>query len=76
MRGMKRGLAAVFFAFALAAAVPTPESHFGHKLGTDRVLVDWDKVVSYFRALEHSSGRIRVFLPAHPCSSFSSGALR
>ncbi len=48
------------FACALSAAVPTPESHFGHKMGTDRVLVDWEKVVSYFRALEHSSDRIRV----------------
>src|SRR5262245_39241805 len=42
------------------AAVETPESHFGHKMGADRKLLDWDKVVSYFRALEKSSDRIRV----------------
>ena len=55
-----KAAAAALLACALTAAVPTPESHFGHKMGTDRVLVDWDKVVSYFRALEHSSDRIRV----------------
>lgn len=60
MRGMNKVVAAALFACSLFAAVPTPESHFGHKMGTDRVLVDWDKVVSYFRALEHSSDRIRV----------------
>jgi len=42
------------------AGVPTPESHFGHKIGADRTVLDWDKVVSYFRALEKNSDRIRV----------------
>jgi len=42
------------------AAVPTPESHFGHKIGADRTVLDWAKVVSYFRALEKNSDRIRV----------------
>ena len=40
-------------------AVPTPESHFGHKIGVDNELLDWDKVVSYFRALPNSSDRIK-----------------
>ena len=43
-----------------SAAVPTPKSHFGHEIGVDRELLDWDKVVSYFRALEGSSDKIRV----------------
>lgn len=47
-------------AFSLAAAVPTPKSHFGHDIGVDRVLLDWDKVVSYFQSLAASSDRIRV----------------
>ena len=52
-------------AFAIAAAcayaaVPTPRSHFGHEIGADRELLDWDKVVSYFHALEQASERIRV----------------
>jgi len=41
------------------AAVPTPESHFGHKIGVDNELLDWDKVVTYFQALEKSSDRIK-----------------
>src|SRR5271168_1021710 len=41
------------------AAVPTPESHFGHKIGIDNELLDWDKVVSYFKALPGSSDRIK-----------------
>ncbi|HYM12524.1 MAG TPA: M14 metallopeptidase family protein [Bryobacterales bacterium] len=44
----------------LAAAVPTPESFFGHKIGADRTMLDWSKVVDYFRRLEKSSDRIRV----------------
>ena len=43
-----------------AAAVPTPESHFGHPMGVDRVLLDWDQVVSYFYKLEKSSSSIKV----------------
>src|SRR5580692_4838563 len=42
------------------AQVPTPESHFGHAMGVDRELLDWDKVVSYFQALAKSSDKIRV----------------
>jgi hypothetical protein len=39
---------------------PTPESHFGHPIGVDRELLDWDKVVSYFQALARTSDKIRV----------------
>jgi len=41
-------------------AVPSPKTHFGHEIGVDRELLDWDKVVSYFRTLEQTSDRIRV----------------
>ncbi len=44
---------------AALGAVPTPESHFGHKIGIDNELLDWDKVVSYFKALPNSSDRIK-----------------
>lgn len=43
-------------------AVPNPETHFGHKIGVDYQLLDWDKVVSYFQLLEKSSDRVK-FLP-------------
>jgi hypothetical protein len=57
-----RRLAPLFFALAAlaAAAVPSPQSHFGHQMGADRTVLDWDRVVSYFQALENSSDRIRV----------------
>ncbi|MCC6367961.1 MAG: peptidase M14 [Bryobacterales bacterium] len=60
MRVMRAALLAAAGVAVAAAASPTPESHFGHAIGVDRVLLDWDKVVSYFRALERTSGRIRV----------------
>jgi hypothetical protein len=47
-------------ALAVCGAVPSPESHFGHKIGADRTVLDWDRVVSYFHALEHGSDRIQV----------------
>jgi hypothetical protein len=59
-----RALAAVcalaFLALPASSAVPSPESHFGHSIGVDRKLLDWDKVVSYFQALAKSSDRIQV----------------
>lgn len=42
------------------AAVPTPASWFGHEIGADRTVLDWDKVVGYFQALANSSDRIKV----------------
>ena len=54
------GLLYAVLAAPAIAAVPAPESWFGHKIGADRQLLDWDKVVSYFRALAASSDKIRV----------------
>jgi Zinc carboxypeptidase len=42
------------------ASIPAPASHFGHPIGADRELLDWDKVVAYFQVLAQSSGKIRV----------------
>lgn len=42
------------------AAIPTPTAYFGHPMGADRELLDWDKVVSYYQALARSSDKIRV----------------
>src|SRR5437588_13101842 len=50
----------LLIASPLAGAVPTPKSHFGHEIGADRTVLDWDRVVSYFRLLEQNSPRIRV----------------
>ncbi len=51
------------FAAALAqtpASLPAPAAYFGHPMGADRQLLDWDKVVSYYQALARSSDKIRV----------------
>jgi Zinc carboxypeptidase len=53
-------LVALLGAEAGVAAVPTPKSHFGHEMGVDKVLLDWDQVVSYFYKLEKSTDRMRV----------------
>ena len=51
----------IWLSAALAsAAAPTPASWFGHPIGADRELLDWNKVVSYFTELAKSSDRVRV----------------
>jgi hypothetical protein len=50
----------VCVAVAAPAAVPTPEEHFGHRMGADRTLVEWRDVVSYFQKLAAESDRIKV----------------
>jgi hypothetical protein len=60
---MHRTLFLFFYVVAAtlsATSVPTPESHFGHQIGVDRVLLDWDQVVSYFYDLEKNSPAIHV----------------
>jgi len=43
----------------LAAQPPAPEQHFGHRMGADRTVLDWEKVVSYFRLLSDKSPRVQ-----------------
>ena len=48
-------------ASALAfAAVPTPQSYFGHEIGADKTVLDWSQVVGYFQELAKSSDRVRI----------------
>ena len=42
------------------AAVPSPESYLGQRMGSDHLVLDWDKVVSYFQTIKANSDRIRV----------------
>jgi Zinc carboxypeptidase len=51
---------ALLLAASAAAAVPDPASHFGHPIGVDNQLLDWDKVVSYFNLLAKTSDKIQV----------------
>jgi hypothetical protein len=57
---MKLLVAGLLLSLSISAQPPTPESHFGHPIGVDRELLDWDKVVSYFQALAKTSDKIRV----------------
>jgi hypothetical protein len=56
---MKR-IGCLLWAACAAAAVPTPEAHFGFPMGADRKLIAWDRTVAYFEALAKSSDRIVV----------------
>jgi hypothetical protein len=41
------------------ASVQSPEAFFGYRLGSDRNLARWDRIVEYFHLLEQS-GRVKV----------------
>ncbi len=45
---------------ALSAAIPTPEQFFGFKIGTDKKLARYDRIVEYFQAIAANSDRVRV----------------
>jgi len=57
---MTRTLVLLTLAAVMPAAVPTPESHFGHPMGQDRTVLDWASVVSYFDKLAQTSDRVVV----------------
>ena len=40
--------------------ITTPEAFFGFKLGTDKKIARWDKIVEYFEILQKQSPRIKV----------------
>ncbi|MGD8360722.1 MAG: M14 family metallopeptidase [Gemmatimonadota bacterium] len=57
---------AVFLALFLwgsvgvAQEVPTPLSHFGFEIGTDRKLANWDQLTAYYEKIAEASSRVRV----------------
>src|SRR5215471_19646308 len=49
-----------FLATALAhAALQTPEEFFGFKMGADKKLARWDKIVDYMQHVANNSDRVR-----------------
>ncbi|RIK60023.1 hypothetical protein DCC62_28400, partial [candidate division KSB1 bacterium] len=40
--------------------VPTPESFFGFRLGSDKKLADYHQIVDYFKVLDAASGRLQL----------------
>ncbi len=53
-------VAGILARLLMAAPVPAPGPFFGHPIGADRTVLDWDRVVAYFRALEDNGAAIRV----------------
>src|SRR5690349_24453088 len=47
------------FTLALSAAVQTPEEFFGFRMGTDKKLARWDKIVDYMQHVANNSDRVR-----------------
>ena len=47
-------------ATGVCAEVTTPEQFFGFKLGTDKKLARYDKIVEYLQKLTGQSDRVRV----------------
>ena len=59
---MRRFLAAfaalAFAAFASAETLPTPQQYFGFRIGSDRKIVRYDKMIEYFQKMAASSDRV------------------
>lgn len=54
-----------FFAYSsfpvtVGKVVPKPEEAFGFKPGTDRMMVNYDEMVSYLQKVEAASGRVKM----------------
>ncbi|MFQ5649546.1 MAG: M14 family zinc carboxypeptidase [bacterium] len=44
----------------LAGQIEPPEIFVGHKIGADKTVVDWQKIVAYFQMLAEKSDRLRL----------------
>jgi hypothetical protein len=60
----RRFAAALFslliFSLSAWAQLPTPEKFLGHRVGEDRKLVRWDRVVEYLNLVAKNSDRVRL----------------
>jgi len=52
-------LAITCAALTLQAAVPTPEQYFGFRIGSDKKLVRWDRIVEYMQAVASGTDRVK-----------------
>ena len=66
---LNRLLTLVFFTGLLASfspklfaqtPIPDPETFFGFKPGTDRMLFDYEKMISYFQKLDEASSKVKI----------------
>ena len=44
----------------MVKAITPPEEFFGHRLGADRKIARWDRIVEYFNLLQKESDKIVV----------------
>jgi hypothetical protein len=58
MQPLTKTLPLLFLAGLLMGAVPTPEQYFGFKMGTDKKLARYDKIVDYFQVLAQQTDRV------------------
>src|ERR1035441_6577580 len=57
---IRRLIAALFFiALTATRAVQTPEQYFGFRIGSDKKLVRWDKIVEYMQAVANGTDRVK-----------------
>src|SRR5262252_5062545 len=55
-----RGLTlALTLSTALSAATQSPEQYFGFRIGADKKLVRWDKIVEYMQMVAANTDRVR-----------------
>jgi hypothetical protein len=47
-------------AWGQTAAPPTPEQFFGFRMGTEKKLAGWDRIVEYFHTVDRASDRVVV----------------
>ena len=63
-RSLAAALAVLTLAASLAAqTIPTPEAFFGHRIGAEKKLARWDKIVDYLRTVARRSDRIQLLEP-------------
>ena len=56
----RRLIAALFLiALSATAAVQSPEQYFGFRIGSDKKLVRWDKIVEYMQAVANGTDRVK-----------------
>lgn len=53
-------LCCVVFRAAAAADIPTPQQFLGFRVGEDKKLARWDKIVEYMRVIANGSNRVRL----------------
>ncbi len=60
LAGILSGSAVALSPAGALAQIPSPEEFFGHRMGADRKLARWDRLVEYYELIGRESDRVRV----------------